>query len=155
MAKRITPSQAVAAGRARTALLVAAGLTLLLFLVPFGRFVAWPLMLLSTFVHEMGHGIAGVLVGGEFDSFRMWANGSGLARVGGYSGALARAAVSAGGLVGPAVVAAVFFTLGRRPRLARLSLDAFGAFCLVAMVVVVRNPFGWVFVGLLGALCLV
>lgn len=151
---QVSPAQALTAGRARTALLVAAGLTLLLYLVPFGRFVAWPLMLFSTFVHEMGHGIAGILVGGHFDSFQMWPGGSGLAHVDGYSGALARAFVSAGGLVGPAVLAAVFFNLGRRPRLARLSLLGFALACAVAGVVVVRNPFGWGFVAVLAGACL-
>ena len=44
---------------------------LLYFVVPFGRLIAYPLVLLSTLAHELGHGIAAVLVGGDFEQFVM------------------------------------------------------------------------------------
>ena len=48
---------------------------LLYFVVPFGRLIAYPLVLLSTLAHELGHGIAAVLVGGDFEQFVMHDNG--------------------------------------------------------------------------------
>jgi hypothetical protein len=137
-----TPAQ-----RARRALLWAVGLTAALYLLPFGRFLSWPLVWFSTFAHEMGHGLAAITVGSTFHSFKMWANASGVASHTKATSALASAWISAGGLIGPAVLAAVFFGLARRARLSRIALSAFAVACAVACVVVVRNPFGWFFVG--------
>jgi hypothetical protein len=125
---------------------VSIALTVFLYVVPYGHTIGYPLMLISTLVHELGHGIAGALVGGTFSSFEMWSNGSGVAHVGGYGGRFARAVVAGGGLVGPAVAAAIGFALARGPRRARGMLIVLGALLLLADVLVVRNLFGWVFI---------
>jgi hypothetical protein len=132
--------------RADLFLLVSIGVTVLLYVVPYGHVVAYPLVLVSTLVHELGHGIAGVLVGGSFQSFEMWSSGAGLAHVVGYDGRFARAFVSAGGLCGPAVAAAIGFVLARGPRRSKWALIALAALLLFADVWVVRSLFGWFFV---------
>ncbi len=140
--------------RAKTALIVVIGITVCMHIIPFGGYVAYPLLLLSTLVHEMGHGVAGVLVGAHFDSFHMWSNGSGVASVTGQMGRIANGIVAAGGLVGPAITAAIFFALGKNTATARITLGAFGFATLAAEILVVRGLFGMVFVGLLTAICL-
>ena len=45
--------------------------TVALYLVPYGRYVAYPLLLLSTFAHEMGHGLTALVMGGTFESLVM------------------------------------------------------------------------------------
>ncbi len=132
--------------RARVVLLVSIGLTTLLYLVPYGRVVAYPLMLLSTLAHEMGHGISAVLLGGSFEQFQMWPDGSGKAELRVRDSALAQALVAAGGLVGPAVAAAIGFALGRTERGARVALYALAVLLALALLLVVRNIFGVVFV---------
>ena len=137
--------------RALRALTIAIVLTFALYVIPFGQFLLYPLMLLSTFAHEMGHGLSGLLVGGRFESFVLFANGSGVARTTGVADGVPRAILSAGGLVGPALLAAALFLFGRWARGARMALviGATGAFA--SAILVVDNLFGWVFVGLLGA----
>jgi hypothetical protein len=130
-------------------------LTAALYAVPYGRYVAYPLLLISTFVHEMGHGVAAELVGGGFDSFVMHLDGSGMAQISGVDGRLAGAIVAAGGLLGPAVVAALFFAMSSRADLSRLGLALFSVAALISCVWVVRSVFGWLFVGLLAAACLI
>ena len=120
---------------------------------PLGKTIGYPLILLSTLAHEMGHGIVAVLVGGKFESFQMWADGSGIARTQ-YSGRFASALVSAGGLCGPAIVAALFFALSNKQKWARASLATVGIALLVADILLVRSFFGFFFVGVLGALFL-
>jgi len=139
--------------RALWIFLVAVAVTLALSIVPYGHYVAYPLVLLSTYAHEMGHGLTALLVGGEFTAFVMAPDGSGLAYLRVPDSRLARAATSAGGLIGPALLAAVFFGLARRSKTAHVGLLAFGVATLVAFVLVVRSPFGWIFVGSLGAVC--
>ncbi len=137
--------------RARWALAASVALTVLVYTVPYGEFLGWPLLLLSTLAHELGHGVAAVAVGGRFDSFVMYADASGVAQCASPGGRVANAFISAGGLIGPAVVAALCFGAGRGPRAARFALAGLGVFLAVAFVLVVRNPFGWIFVGLVAS----
>jgi hypothetical protein len=135
-------------------LLLSVGITVLLYSTGrLGQQIGYPLVLLSTLAHEMGHGITALLVGGEFESFQMWSDGSGVARTR-YSGRLASALVSAGGLCGPAIVAALFFVLSNKQKWARASLAVVGIALLVADILLVRSFFGFFFVGVLGVLFL-
>ena len=80
--------------RARQALLWSVGLTLALYLIPFGQLLAYPLMLLSTLFHELGHGIAAVAVGGSFESLAIFADGSGVAQHAGGNSSVGHAIVA-------------------------------------------------------------
>ncbi len=128
---------------------VAVVLTLALFYVPGGRWVAYPLMLISTVAHEMGHGLAALLVGGRFESLQMWPNGSGVATWSARVGPLGRGIVAAGGLVGPAMAAGLAFWAGRSQRTAPMALLTLAVGLALADLLVVRNLFGFVFIGLL------
>ena len=135
-------------------LLAAAGLTLVLYAVPYADVVALPLLWLSTLAHEMGHGVAALLAGGSFEWFKMWPDGSGVAWTSVPESAFRSAFVAMGGLLGPAVVAAVLFALGTRARRARISLGVAGALLLLACLLVVRNGFGLAFCAATGAVLL-
>jgi len=133
------------------ALLIAVAVTILLYVVPYGHLIGYPLVLVSTIAHEMGHGLAAVLVGGHFDSFVVFSDASGSAHITGSSGRFASAFVSAGGLCGPACAAALGFLAARSPRLSRLAVTILGAFLAVSLLWVVRNLVGWIAVGALSA----
>lgn len=139
----------------RSVLILSAVATLILYNVPFlGRILARPLVLLSTVAHEMGHGLTTLLLGGRFQRFAMWANGSGLAEVDLTGFGRIREGLSlAGGLVGPAVAAAICFYLGRSTQGARACLLGLGVLLLLVEILLVRNLFGFMFVGLLVAAC--
>ncbi|MCA9527266.1 MAG: M50 family metallopeptidase [Myxococcales bacterium] len=143
----------IAIERAQTFLVLSIVVTVLLYVVPYGHTIGYPLVLLSTLAHEMGHGIAAILVGGTFDQFQMWTDGSGVAQWYGDVGRLGKAFVSAGGLVGPAVTAALGFWLARGEKSARVGLIVLGVGLVVAEVLVVRGAFGMVFVAALAAIC--
>jgi hypothetical protein len=136
---------------AAKALLVAVAATLLLYVIPYGHTIGYPLILVSTIAHEMGHGIAGVLCGATFHSFVVHADASGTASVGHTGSRFGEAFVAAGGLCGPAVAAAGAFFAARRARLARVVMIVAGALLAVSLLWVVRNLFGWLAVGALSA----
>jgi Peptidase M50B-like len=143
------------AASARGVLILSAVVTLILYNVPFlGRILARPLVLLSTVAHEMGHGLTALLLGGRFQRFAMWANGSGLAEIDltGF-GRIRQGLTLAGGLVGPAVAAAICFFLGRTGQGARACLLGLGVLLFLVEILLVRNLFAFVFVGLLVAAC--
>ncbi len=141
------------ASRALWILLASVGVTVLLYTVPYGHTVAYPLLLISTLVHELGHGVAALLVGGSFSKFVMYPDASGVATIGGLS-TIGFALSAAGGLVGPAVGAAIGLVCARRPISARWFLGALGVALVLAELLVVRNLFGLFFVGVFAAICL-
>jgi hypothetical protein len=139
--------------RASWSIILASAITLVLYLVPFLSPIAYPFLLLSTLVHEMGHGLMAILVGGHFDSFKMWADGSGVAIIGGNFSPFSRALVAAFGLIGPSVVAYLFFSVIKLEHRARFMLASFGIVLVISIMLVVRNLFGIFFVAILSGLC--
>ena len=122
-----------------------------LYFIPNGWYVLYPFMLIYTFVHEMGHGIAALIVGGEFDKFVMWPDGSGTA----FSRLIdptrfSRAFVAFGGLIAPAIMAAICLILGRSGKSSRIGLYVFAALSALSLILVVRNLFGIFFVAACG-----
>ena len=136
--------------RSRALLVFAILATVVLYIVPYGHTIGYPLVLLSTYAHEMGHGLAAIIVGGRFESFRMYMDGSGVAQSMGHFGRFDSAFISAGGLVGPAILGGIFFRFSARPKAARFGLFCFGLAMLISCVWVVRGWFGWFFVGSVG-----
>lgn len=134
---------------------ISLALTALLYAVPFGRTLAWPLVLVSTLAHELGHGLAAALLGGRFELLAVYADASGAAVWTGALGRFATAAVAGAGLVGPAIAAFLLLALGRDERRARIVLGAVGAGLLAVTLLLVRNTFGFAFTGLLAAAFLV
>jgi Peptidase M50B-like len=135
------PSAASQVSRARWVLLISAAVTLALYVVPYGHVIARPLLYLSTLVHELGHGLAAMIVGGRFAELQMFADGSGVALTAAHS-SWQHAATVIGGLIGPAVGAAFGFAAARRPSWSRAALGAIGLLLVWAMVFKVRTWFG-------------
>ena len=121
--------------------LLAIGITIALYFIPFGQALAYPLLLLSTVAHELGHGIAALLVGRDFELLHMEWNGSGYAMHSGPKNRLALAFTSAGGLLGPSLVAAGCFVAARGQKSARMALALMGA--VLALVVVTKADWGF------------
>jgi len=134
-------------------LILASLITIALYFIPYGRYVIYPLMLFSTFAHEMGHGLTAILMGGQFVDFKMWSDGSGVARHLGSYGAVSRALISAGGLTGPALLGAAFFGLSRTG-FVRLGLYLISAVAAFSLAFFVRNAFGVFFVVVFVMICL-
>lgn len=125
---------------ARGALLAAAAVTIALYVVPGGDILARPLLWISTLAHELGHAAVTTAVGGEVLSVEVFADGSGVATSSRPAGRFRTAATAAGGLLGPAAVAAALFALARRPRAARATAAVTGAVLLATVVFALRGP---------------
>ncbi|CAN5698407.1 M50 family metallopeptidase [soil metagenome] len=137
--------------QARWILAASVVVTALLYVVPGGRILAYPLVLLSTFVHEMAHGLTAIVVGGTFVDLQVFGDASGVAVTATDGGALDRAAVAAGGLIGPALAAAIGFTMARRPQTSRIALIIGSLLVAIGTVLWVRSLIGWlVALGLIG-----
>lgn len=93
--------------------------------------LVYPLRLFVTSVHELGHGMAAVLTGGEFVRFEVQSNGAGLA----YSRGGIREIIIAAGYMGTAIFGAMLLYTSnrvRRPEIVAVALGiAFAALTLL------------------------
>src|SRR3954468_22913468 len=106
----------------RTAILVAAALVYIVgAYVPFGHEALYPLTLFTTWVHEMGHGLTALVLGGRFTELQIFRNASGWAAA--HAGAgWGDALVAAGGLLAPPITGAIMIATVHGPRRARITL---------------------------------
>lgn len=140
--------------QARTALAGSIVLTILLPRIPIVGLLWIPLLWLSTVAHELGHGVTALALGGAFNNFVIHPDGSGTAYFGMAGGDVAHALVAAGGLVGPALVAAAWFVMAHRPLGARIGLLLFGAGFVAAALLVGQPGFTQIYLGSVGGLAL-
>lgn len=125
---------------------LAAALSLIANLVPYGRYVLYPFALLSTWAHEMGHGLTAEVLGGDFKHLELYENLGGVAWSSRpeWAGPL----VAMGGLLGPAIAGGAFIVLGASKRAAPWTL-AFLTFGLVlSLAVWIRPLFGFGFLAI-------
>uniref|UniRef100_A0A7S3PUK6 Uncharacterized protein n=1 Tax=Chaetoceros debilis TaxID=122233 RepID=A0A7S3PUK6_9STRA len=113
--------------------------------IPYGRYILYPFMIFSTWIHESCHGMAAFLVGGKVEWLNIYENGSGLA----YTMLPAdsylrfrRVVVSSAGYTGTAILGGIFLMF-RRTRLGpRIGLCGLGLLLLLSCACLVRNAFG-------------
>jgi len=122
-------------------LIFAAVIFLVLNHIPFGRTLQWPFVIITTFIHEMGHGLTAIFTGGSLVQIEVYQNASGLARIqtiGGWR----QAAIAAGGLLAPSIAGGVFIISGKSQKASSRVFLAFGVFIFVCCILWVRSVFG-------------
>ncbi|MFO6446454.1 M50 family metallopeptidase [Erythrobacter sp. NE805] len=138
----VTPgSQGEAIGR-----LVVAGLVVtMLPALPFGAYLIYPFAILTTWFHEMGHGLTALALGQHFEQLLIFANGSGVAQSAVEPGAsrFVSAAIAAGGPLAPSAVGALLIVASAHPKAWRAVLALSAAAILASVVIWVRSPTGW------------
>lgn len=132
----------------RAFLVLAALVTVGLWQFPWGQMALYPFTLFATYAHEAGHGLTALLLGGAFEELTLFPDGSGVAAWRGAFGPVGRAAVAAGGLVGPACMGAALFVSSRRAP-AHYVLIALTIVTAIVMVLFVRTGFTFVTLGVL------
>lgn len=101
--------------------------SLLLALIPWLALLNYPFRLLITIIHELGHGLAAILTGGDFVRFVIFPNGAGLA----YTAGGWRFVVIPAGYLGAALFGAVLIMVGRNHRGSRTAMAIIGLIMLV------------------------
>ena len=141
----------------RTRLLLTGAAIALVWQLPYGQMALYPLTLLATYVHEMGHGLTALLLGQHFEQMLLHADGSGMAMWRGNPSRIETALIAAGGLLGPTMAGVGLLLLSGSTRFARVLLVMLALVLMVSMALWSRNIFGigflliWAVVLLLGA----
>lgn len=138
----VTPgSKGEAIGR----LVVAGVMVMMLPALPFGDVIAYPFFILTTWFHEMGHGLTGLVLGQDFQRLVIFPDGSGFAeyQVHGSASRVVQAAIAAGGPLAPSLAGAGLIIASAHPRAWRPVLWLAAAAILASVIVWVRSTTGW------------
>ncbi len=133
--------------RGAVTLAVFAVATIVLWQLPGGGYILYPFTILGTWFHEMGHGLAALLLGGNFLYLELYPNGSGLAAHSGplFLGNIGKALVAGAGPLGPTITGALFIAASTRQKMTSLILFLLGVMLIVSLVFWVRPVFGFGF----------
>jgi len=137
-------------------LVAAAIATSLIWQLPIGNYLLYPFSILATWFHEMGHGLAALLLGGNFQQLQIFPSGSGFAIHSGnlFLGPIGRAIVAAAGPMAPPIAGGLIILASRRWRTTQLALLLLGGALILSTLIWVRSLFGVVAIPLLGILVL-
>jgi hypothetical protein len=130
------------AHRQQQALIVALLASLLLWSLPFGGFVLYPFKLLSTWVHEMSHGLVMLLTGAGFSRLEIFRDTSGIAYAERTTAGPALAAIACAGYMGTSLLGSVLLILSQRWHRTRAILLCLGLALGLSLLLCVRNDFG-------------
>lgn len=143
-------SQAEQVGR----LVLAVVVILFLPALPFGNYLIYPFSILTTWFHEMGHGMTALLLGHDFERLMIFPDGSGIAesRLDAGTGVLSQAAIAAGGPLAPSVVGSLLIIASAQKKYWRPALTVLALSIVVSTAFYVRSGVGLAMLPLVAAL---
>jgi hypothetical protein len=121
----------------------AVAVSLLVSLTPWAQFLLYPFKLFTTWVHECGHALMTMLVGGRVTSITIEPDTSGLTKSLLPVGRVARGLVASSGYLGAALVGCLLMAATRVEKWAPVILWGLGACMLVTLALWMRNLFGF------------
>jgi peptidase M50B-like protein len=125
-----------------TWLWIAVAVSFALSLTRWGAIVLYPFRLFTTWVHECGHAVMTLLVGGHVASIAIQQNASGVTSSLIPDSRVAQGLVASAGYLGTSVVGCALLIAARRKKPAHGILWTIGALMLVTLIVWMRNLFG-------------
>lgn len=120
----------------------AVAVSLAVSLTPWGETLLYPFKLFTTWVHECGHALAAVLVGGRVTSITIAPDTSGLTQSLVPDSRIARGVVASSGYLGAAAVGCLLMAATRVEKWGHAVLLGLGLTMLATVVVWMRNLFG-------------
>jgi hypothetical protein len=147
-----TPYAPDSGSRGLVWLIGAALATVIVWRLPGGNYVLYPFTILATWFHEMAHGLAALILGGNFTKLLIFRDGSGLAYYTGplFGGAIGNAIVAAAGPLGPPVAGAALILTSRDAKAASRGLYFGGLLMVISTAVWVRSIFGLIVIPAIG-----
>lgn len=127
-------------------LILAGALVVLLPGLPLGNYLIYPFAILTTWFHEMGHGLAAMALGYDFERLVLLPDGSGFAESSSATrrSALSQALISAGGPLGPSVVGSGLILATRWQRYWRPVLYGLATLITASTLIWVDGWTGWI-----------
>jgi hypothetical protein len=124
-------------------LIIACTVLIVLMNISTGRYVLYPFMIFSTWVHEMCHAIAALMMGGVVYKLEIFKDGSGFAVSGVPGNAWRRGFVSSAGYPGTSVTGCVLLLFRRTTLGPTIGTIGLGLALVISCALLVRNWFGF------------
>lgn len=142
-------SQAEQVGR----LILAGFIVIALPSLPLGTYLIYPFAILTTWFHEMGHGLSALIMGQRFDQLMIFADGSGVAQsaVAHDASPFVHAAIAAGGPLAPSLFGAALILASAHQRLWRPTLWVSAILIFASVIIYVRSVVGYAVLPLIAA----
>ncbi|MGJ8560773.1 MAG: M50 family metallopeptidase [Litorimonas sp.] len=121
------------------------GLCVVVFMVLQFPFIRLPVMFLSTWAHEFGHGLGAIITGGRFVELTVFPNFSGVAQTA-TSSDFSHAMVVVFGLLGPSLLGVFMIALTRAFSLYRLAILALAGLLALSLIWA-ADGFTWITLG--------
>lgn len=118
--------------------------------INYGRYILYPFMIFSTWVHEMCHGMAAILVGGRISTLYIYADGSGLAYTSTSGEAWNVVFVSSAGYTGTALVGGILLLFRRTGVGPTIGIIGIAGALLFCCALYVRNLFALIWLPVMG-----
>ena len=115
-------------------LLLATAITFVLWFIPYAEYLAYPVRLFVTFIHESSHALVAILTGGSVQSLTISADGSGVV-YSAPSGMIGGLLTSSAGYLGATAFGVLMLYLIRRSVSPHKILTALGIFVAVMTLV--------------------
>ena len=126
--------------------------SIILWQTTIGGYILYPFTILATWFHEMGHGLAAMLAGWQFQRLEIYSDGSGVAvslRPSDGS-SLTSALVAATGPLGPAIAGSLLIVASRTEKMTSWALALVGLALILSTLIWVRSFTGWLVLPALG-----
>lgn len=119
--------------------------------IPNGRFLFYPLTLISTWFHEIGHAVGTWIIGGKVDSIHIYSNLSGVTNsmIPLGTGNIKQAIIAAGGPVMPSIIGSILLLSGRNQISAKLALLLLSGSMFISVVLLGNLSIGMLMIGLI------
>jgi Peptidase M50B-like len=129
-------------------LLVACLVLVVLMNISTGKYLLYPFKIFSTWVHEMCHGVAAIMMGGRIAKLTIKSDGGGYANTAVSGGAWRRGFVASAGYPGTAVTGGLLLLYRRTTLGPTLGTIGLGVCLLLSVALYVRDAFGlWMLSG--------
>src|SRR4029079_2913734 len=122
---------------------IAAALSLGISLTRWGPLVLYPFRLFTTWVHECGHAVMTLLVGGHVNAIVIERTGAGVSTSLIPQSRVAQGLVASAGYIGASIVGCALMIAARGRKGAHGILQIIGVLMLITLIVWLRNPFGF------------
>ncbi len=134
--------------------LVIAIITAALWQFQIGRYILYPFAILGTWFHEISHGLAALILGGNFHKLDLYPNGSGIAYYSGdlFLGNFGNALVAMAGPMGPALFGGCLILASKNKNSANIFLTLFATFLIISDIIWIRTAFGIIIIGIIAIL---
>lgn len=125
----------------RIILIILSLFTVAVWFIPNGIYFLYPFVIFGTWVHELSHGLASLIMGARFIKLELFTNGGGVAYFAYHSlylGRIGAALIAAAGPMGPAIAGATAIRCSKSAKASKNFLRIFSIVMLISLVLWVR-----------------